>query len=62
MLESILETKFMGLVFITLLMGIAMRGRGMKVVSKAMECILSEIGIRDVVNGMAAPSRPLNLC
>lgn len=62
MLESILETKFTGLVFIALLMGIAMRGRGMKVVSKATECTPSEMGTHDVVNGMAALSRPLNLC
>lgn len=43
MLGSILEIKFMVLVFITLLMAIAMRVLGMKVVNKDMGCMLLEM-------------------
>lgn len=43
MLGSILEIKFMVLVFITLLMAIATRVLGMKVVNKDMGCILLEM-------------------
>lgn len=55
MLENILETRSMDLVSITLLMVIVMRGHGMKVESKAMVCIPSEMENEDVVNGMVVP-------
>lgn len=51
MLGSILVTRSMDLVSITLLMGIVMRAHGMKAVSKAMECTPSEMGKPSAVNG-----------
>ena len=41
--ESILETKYMDLVCITLPMAIVMKGHGMKGEGKVVECTLSEI-------------------
>lgn len=57
-LESILEIKFMDSAFITLLMAIVMRVLGMKAVSKATVCILSEAATQDAANGTVAISRP----
>lgn len=57
MLESILEIKFMDSAFITLLMAIVMRVLGMKAVSKATVCILSEARTQDAVNGTVAVLR-----
>ncbi|KAF5442482.1 hypothetical protein F2P56_035134 [Juglans regia] len=51
MRENILETRFMDLASITLLMVTVTRGHGTKVVSKAMVCILSEMETQDAVNG-----------
>lgn len=51
MRENILETRFMDLASITLLMVIVTRGHGTKAVNKAMVCILSEMETQDVVNG-----------
>lgn len=56
---STLGTKYMGLVHITLPMGIVMKGHGMKGRSKASECTRSETSRVDVVNGMQAISRTL---
>jgi hypothetical protein len=55
MQASILETKSMDLVSITLLMVIVMKGHGMKAASKAMACIPSGVATQDVVYGMVAP-------
>lgn len=40
-------------------MAIVMKGHGMRAVSKATACTLSEAAIRDVVNGMVARSSTL---
>lgn len=61
MLESILGTRSMGLVSITLLMVTLMRARGMRVVSKDSACIHSAMVRRDAVNGMQAASKPIYL-
>lgn len=53
--ENILETKCMDSVFITLLTVTVTRDRGMKVKSKGMACILSEVVIPSVGNGIPAP-------
>ena len=58
---NILVTKYMDLVSTTLLMATAMKGHGMKVVSKAMVCIVSGMVIPNVGNGILAPSRTLYL-
>lgn len=60
MRENILETRFMDLASITLLMVTATRGRGMKAVSKAMVCIPFEMERQDVENGMPAPLNTLS--
>lgn len=59
MLVSILETKSMASESITLPMGIAMKGRGMKGVNKAMECTHSEMGRIDPESGIVATLKPL---
>ena len=51
MLGSILVTRSMDLVSITLLMGTVTRAHGTKAVSKGMECTPSEVGKPDAVNG-----------
>ena len=58
---SILGTKSMDLVCITLAMGIVMKGRGMKVGSKGSVCIRSETSRVDAGNGMVAVSSALFL-
>lgn len=58
-LENILGTKSMDLVFITLLMATVMRDHGMKAVNKAMACILFAMVTQDAENGIVAASRPL---
>lgn len=61
MLVNILETKSMALVFITSPMATATKGHGMKAGSKVMACILSEMVMQNVVNGIMASLRPLCL-
>ena len=56
---SILETKFMDLVFTTLRTAIVMRDHGTKAVSRGMGCTPSEMGKPNVVNGIVVPSKPL---
>uniref|UniRef100_A0A7C9DAC8 Uncharacterized protein n=1 Tax=Opuntia streptacantha TaxID=393608 RepID=A0A7C9DAC8_OPUST len=51
MLGSILVTRSMDLVSITLLMGTVTRAHGTKAVSKGMECTPSEVGKPGAVNG-----------
>lgn len=58
---NILVTKYMDLVSTTLLMATATKGHGMKVVSKAMVCIVSGMVTPDVGNGTLAPLRTLYL-
>ena len=52
MQESTLETRFMGLVCIVLLMVIVTKGRGMKVVSKGMVLTRLELVTLNPVNGI----------
>lgn len=56
---STLGTKYMGLVHITLPMGIVMKVLGMKGRSKVLECTRSETSRVDAANGMQAISRTL---
>lgn len=57
MLGNILEIKFTVLVSITLLTATAMRVRGMKAVSKVLECIRFQMVTQDVASGTLAPSK-----
>lgn len=59
MLANILAIKFMDSASTILPMAIATRVLGTKVRSKAMECTLSEMVIRNAVNGTLVPSRAL---
>lgn len=55
MLASILEIKSMDSASITLQTATVMKDRGMKDVSKVMECILSEMVTQGAVNGTVGP-------
>lgn len=59
MLGNTLVTKSTGLEYTTSLMVTVMRDRGMKAVSKDMECTHSEMVILGVVNGTVVISRHL---
>ena len=56
---SILGTKYMDLVCITLPMVTVMREHGMKGVGKVLACILFELVREDMANGMLATSNTL---
>lgn len=56
---SILETKFMDLVFTTLRTAIVTRDHGMKAGSRGMGCTPSEMGKSNVVNGIVVLSKAL---
>lgn len=51
MLENILQTRCMGLVYIVLQMGIGMRVLGMRVGGKGLECIHLEMERHNLVTG-----------
>lgn len=51
MQESILQIRCMGLEYIASEMGIGMKGLGMKVEDKALECILLGMGKHNLVTG-----------
>lgn len=51
MLENILQTRCMGLVFIVLPMGIGMKGHGMREEDRGLECTHLEMGKPNLVTG-----------